>query len=192
MFLRLVLLGCLFMGMYPMNSDSGFKKAVVMLSEDEQALYHLITEYRKIYNLPPIPLSKSLTYVAQQHAYDFVENNPETNVCNLHSWSNQGKWKGCCYKPSGSNASCMWDKPKELTNYIGRGYEISCSVEDPYVMTPDKALKLWKSSPGHLQVIVNKGDWRQVKWNAMGIGMYKGYACVWFGQEVDKDGEPLK
>jgi hypothetical protein len=172
------------------STESNIRKTFVKLSTAELELYNLIMEYRKTYNLPAIPLSKSLTYVAQQHAIDFETNNPETKFCNLHSWSNQGKWKGCCYKDDHSNTTCMVNKPKELTNYKFDGYEISCSVSKPYTMSPEKSLKLWKGSRYHNDVIINKGEWRSVSWSAIGIGMHNGYACVWFGETLDKDGEP--
>jgi hypothetical protein len=61
------------------------------LSVDEQHLYEFIMEYRKSMNLPSIPLSESLTYVAQTHSRDLAENRPDQGKCNLHSWSKKGK-----------------------------------------------------------------------------------------------------
>ena len=72
----------------------------------------------------------------------------------------------------------MWDKPKELSNYEFPGYEISCVSSDE--LTPEEALNTWKLSKAHNNVIVNKGIW-DTKWEAIGIGMYEGYATVWFG-----------
>jgi hypothetical protein len=56
-------------------------------SADERRLYNEIMDYRKSKNLPSIPLSKSLTYVAQMHSRDLAQNNPDQGKCNLHSWS---------------------------------------------------------------------------------------------------------
>ena len=43
----------------------------------------------------------------------------------------------------------------------------------------------WKKSTGHNQVIVNEGIWKKIMWNAIGIGIYKEYAVVWFGEIED-------
>ena len=43
----------------------------------------------------------------------------------------------------------------------------------------------WKGSSAHNAVIVNQGIWHDSNWQAIGVGMYKGYACVWFGNEKD-------
>lgn len=55
------------------------------LSASEQELYDIIMKYRKSRKLPTIPLSESLTYVAQVHARDLVKNRPAHCECNLHS-----------------------------------------------------------------------------------------------------------
>src|SRR5688500_17123131 len=67
------------------------------ISEQEVKLYNLINSYRKGKGLPKIPLSKSLTFVAQTHAQDLSENKIDTGMCNAHSWSAKGKWTSCCY-----------------------------------------------------------------------------------------------
>ncbi|MEA3497116.1 MAG: CAP domain-containing protein, partial [Bacteroidota bacterium] len=67
------------------------------LTEEELKLYNLIIEYRQEKKLPPIPLSPSLTIVAQTHVKDLADNNPDKGRCNTHSWSDKGKWTSCCY-----------------------------------------------------------------------------------------------
>jgi len=148
------------------------------LTGDEKELYNLIMEYRKSKNLSSIPLSSSLTVVAQTHCKDLVDNRPDQGKCNAHSWSNKGKWTPCCYTSDHAQASCMWNKPKELTSYKYAGYEISCVGSN--LLSPLKALETWQGSKGHNDVILNKGAWDSA-WKAIGIGMYKGYATVWFG-----------
>ena len=60
-----------------------------------------------------------------------VDNKPDAPPeCNLHSWSDKGPWSACCYTPDHAQAQCMWDKPSELTNYPGNGYEISAAGYD--------------------------------------------------------------
>jgi len=35
------------------------------------------------------------------------------------------------------------------------------------------------------EVILNHGRWKKYQWNAIGVGIYKGYAALWFGVEHD-------
>ncbi len=85
----------------------------------------------------------------------------------------------------------MWSKPRELTNYDSEGYEIAywtdASVEpDDFA---DKAVKAWKKSPDHNEVIINTKMWKDMEWKAMGVGYYEGYAVVWFGTIYDPEND---
>ncbi len=100
-------------------------------TEEELKLYNLIMEYRQEHNQPVIPLSKSLTIVAQTHVKDLQENRPVHGNCNMHSWSDQGPWTPCCYTPDHAQATAMWNKPRELTAYTGKGYEIAQGLIAP-------------------------------------------------------------
>ncbi len=167
----------------------------VCLSAEEKKLYLLIMDYRKTMKLPNIPTSRSLTYVAQAHSKDLVENTPEKGKCNMHSWSNKGNWKACCYTADHKRPSCMWGKPRELTDYSGDGYEIAAGY-DPgssaeHDLSAEDALELWKNSSAHNAIIINKGIWKKTKWKAIGIGIYKGAATVWFGKVDDLAGEAI-
>jgi len=136
-------------------------------------------------------LSASLTYVAQSHVRDLADNGHITSRCNLHSWSGHGPWTGCCYTEDHKQAACMWNKPRELTDYDSEGYEIAFWTNaelDPAAFA-DRALKAWKHSPDHNEVLVNIRQWKDKEWNAIGIGYYKGYAAVWFGTLPDPEGE---
>lgn len=159
------------------------KQISVCINQDEMALYELINEYRVDNGLEEIELSASLTYVAQEHSRDLSVNQPATDGCNLHSWSGNGDWTECCYNGSGK-ADCMWGKPRELTNYTGNGYEISYYTSGGFDVK--EALKRWKESTGHNALLINDGSWEHVEWNAVGIGIYDGYANVWFGEVHDK------
>jgi hypothetical protein len=168
------------------------------ISTEEQKLYNLIMEYRKKNKLPVIPLSRSLTYVAQQHCKDLQNNKPDLDSkCNAHSWSAKGKWSACCYTSDHKKAACMWDKPKELTSYTDTGFEIAAGSSKPeygggtFVMTAEEALKLWQGSVHHNDVIMNKEMWKDYKWNAIGIGIYKSFSVVWFGASPDTEKEPV-
>jgi uncharacterized protein YkwD len=155
------------------------------LTKEEQKLYDIIMKYRKSKRLVKIPLSKSLTFVAQTHVKDLTLNQPVSEKCNLHSWSSQGDWSACCYRDDHSEAACMWSKPREITKYQGNGYEIS-SWQSIGISAED-ALSIWKESPSHNDVIINKGIWSDNQWKSIGIGIMGQYAVVWFGEEADPE-----
>ena len=150
----------------------------------EKKLYDLIMVYRNENNLPSVPPSKSLTLVAQSHAKDLENNNPNQGNCNMHSWSDQGNWAACCYTDDHAKADCMWDKPREMTSYSGNGYEISYMSSDS--IKPESALNEWKKSSGHNSVVLNQEIWKDLSWSAIGVGVFGHYAVVWFGQEKDE------
>ncbi len=127
-----------------------------------------INAYRVQRGLPEIPVSEELTKVAKAHVADLVANSPE-DACggNLHSWSMTGNWKGGCYNPNDNTTwSIMWDKPKEIAAYPGRGYEISAWAEP--AITSAQAIALWQGSPPHNNVIVNQDIWVDYQWGAIG------------------------
>lgn len=165
------------------------------LSAEEKALYDALMDYRREKGLSDIPLSPSLTYVAQWHVRDLSHARPSNpSSCNLHSWSDEGPWEACCYTSDHARSSCMWNKPRELTGYSGDGYEIAHGyMGDAYAgndVTAEGSLKGWKSSQLHDQVICNKGIWEKVSWKAVGVGIYRDFAVVWFGRVADD--QPFK
>jgi len=173
----------------PVRYDfTAYRQKTVVITGEEQQLYRIIMEYRAEKNLPSIPLSVALTYVAQTHAGDLAENYQPGGRCNLNSWSKQEGWSSCCYLKGHSQADCMWNKPRELTTYPADGFEIVfCSAVNP---TPEAAFKHWKNNPLNDCVIRNTGTWSETTWQAIGIGVYKNYITVWLGKEPDNDGEP--
>jgi uncharacterized protein YkwD len=161
----------------------------VCLSPEEKKLYDLMMAYRKTKGLDAIPLSARLTQVAHVHAKDLAENHDLTqDRCNLHSWSKKGKWTSCCYTADHKQAACMWNKPHEIAGYESNGYEISYYFSAG--ADAESGLEGWKQSTGHNQMIINDGIWKKIKWNAIGIGFYKEYGVVWFGDL--KDETPLE
>ena len=144
--------------------------------------------YRKEKNLPPIPLSSKLTQVAQAHARDLATNYKfdVNNKCNPHSWSKKGKWSSCCYTSDHKQAQCMWDKPKEIAGYESPGYEIAYYSSKG--ATAEEGLTGWQKSPSHNPLIINSGMWEKANWKAIGIGFYKEYGIVWFGEIADEAG----
>jgi uncharacterized protein YkwD len=184
LFYCLLFLGASFM----MGSRSLQPGDKVQLTAEELKLYKSIMAYRAQYGLSAIPLSSSLTEVAHIHARDIEINHPDSVPgCNMHSWSAKGKWQSCCYTPDHAQKQCMWNKPRELTSYTGNGFEIAAQNSD--LIDAAEALALWKQSKFHNDLLLNKGFYTR-KWNAMGIGIYKNYAVVWVGHEVDSSGQP--
>jgi uncharacterized protein YkwD len=166
----------------------------LQLNEAEVELTRLINDYRSSRQLPSISLSASLSLVARLHVYDLALNYKPGSKCNLHSWSGNGHWSSCCYTSDHRKAACMWGKPRELSRYKGDGYEIAFfsnyEYDSPSGIVND-ALKGWKTSRGHNDLIVNLGKWETVEWKAMGVGVYHGFVVVWFGEETDPAGEPM-
>lgn len=166
------------------ESGQTSKENFAIADAEERKLYSLIMQYRRQLDLPDIPLSTSLTYVANLHVHDLMQHGPDAGDCNSHSWSNKGNWSACCYTSDHAEAKCMWSKPRELTRYQGNGYEIASWSSAG--IDAISALEIWKGSYHHNHVIINQGPWTK-KWNAIGIGLYKNYAVVWFGREEDPE-----
>lgn len=160
------------------------------ISDQELRLYRMINEYRHRYDLPPIPLSASLCYVASAHVKDLFFHHPDQEPCNFHSWSDKGPWKAFCYPKDENKKNSVWDKPKEITPYKGKGYEI-VYWENSQVDI-DSVMNLWKSVNYFNSFLMSTGKWQGTKWEAIGIGIYENYACAWFGQIPDPLGPPLK
>lgn len=178
---------------YAMRLDSinaNFTVDKVTLNAEEYKLALMINEYRKARKLPPVKISRSLSYVAQLHANDlYLYDKKIKKSCNIHSWSDKGKWMPVDYYPDHRNQEGMWNKPKELTKYTGKGYEIAFgSDKKDYILSAHEAMAGWKKSINHNAVIINKNMWQDIKWTCIGIGVHKNYACIWFGQEEDPEG----
>ena len=156
------------------------------LESEEIQLLNLVNEYRAENGLPPIPPSKGLTTVANRHTIDLAENIGQVT----HTWSD------AVYDSSNSNTwSAMWSAPQRFnTGYPGNGYEniVGYGGFDTPDMTAETALEEWKNSPLHNDVILNQGQWTDRQWNALGVGLYEGYGALWFGEEIDPTGEPIR
>lgn len=160
----------------------------VCLDEQEIKLVNLINQLRVQNNLPIIALSRSLSFVAKLHVYDLQLNKQDTSICNAHSWSDKGKWTSCCYNSYVLKNNCMWDKPKELTSYNFRGYELVYNEEG--IVSADSVFKLWKSSEEVLDMLLSRASHSDKKWLAIGIGVSENYVSVWFGQRLDPTPKP--
>lgn len=153
-------------------------------------LYAAINSYRQGLALTAIPLSPQLTAVAQAHVRDLIANfatdpNYTGPDCNPHGWSNQGQWTGGCYKNSDATTfPIMWNKPGEISNYPGNGFEILFG-NGAGTATAAAALQAWQASPAHHDVIINQGIWKDHPWQAIGVWVEGGWAAVWFGEQPD-------
>ncbi len=161
----------------------GFSESGVRDASASEALAETINAYRVEMGLPEIKVSRWLNEVAELHVRDLEENSPDRGRCNMHSWSKSRRWSSCCYRMEDPDEACMTSKPREITGwrYEGKAYEIAAwsSAE----MAPEYALQLWKESPGHHDVIVNRGSWSAATWRSMGAAMSEHYAVVWFGEQ---------
>ncbi|NBN78394.1 DUF4214 domain-containing protein [Microvirga tunisiensis] len=151
----------------------------------EMELYTLIMSYRQANGLGTIPLSKALTATAGRHALDTVYN---MGTFSGHSWSDAPY--------SSANPNSMWKAPQRIgTGYNSNGYEISHGFIGTNVaildVDPTAALQGWKASPDHNNVLLNKADWSGLTWKAIGVGIHKGVAHVWFGADTDPTGTPV-
>jgi hypothetical protein len=163
------------------------------LNKTEETMAASLNQYRRKKGLKPVPLSVSLSWVARKHVEDLAVHYEYGSECNLHSWSQNEAWTSCCYDNGHKDAECMWDKPRELTSYTGDGYEIAFFSTHDYenaLSFVNDALEGWKTSPGHHDVILNRGKWRTAEWNAMGIGANDEFIVVWFGEKKDSAGPP--
>jgi len=147
------------------------------VDSEETTLYNLVNEYRAEKGLDAISLSPALSLVANRHVRDLQENAGSLT----HSWSN------CRYDSSDSSTyPCMWEAPQRLgTSYSGNGYENAYASSG--AATAAGALAGWKESTAHNETILNQSIWKDITWNALGVGIYQGYAVIWFGNEVDNN-----
>ncbi len=156
------------------------------IKEQEMKLFGMVNEYRKVYGLPPIPLSRSLCYVASLHVKDLYLHHSENSSCNLHSWSGKGFWKPFCYPQDENKKNSVWDKPREITRYPSKGYEIV--YWENTTPKPDSILLTWTMESYFNDFLMNTGIWEGKRWNAFGVAIYENYASAWFGEVADPEG----
>lgn len=181
----LLLLGFSFSG--SIIAQNGVPKDFCITKKEKQ-LFDLINLIRSDYDKPELQLSNSLSYVAKLHVEDLQQNNPDTSICTLSSWSDKGEWNSCCYNKYVFDPNCMWDKPKELTNFKYRGYELASYFEEG--LNPDSVYNLWCDSKEALNMILTNGTYKKKKWLCAGVGISDNYVCLWFAQRKDPDKEP--
>ncbi len=152
----------------------------------EQQLYALIDNYRNENEAHTIEISKKLTFVAKLHARDLYHNRIDRDSCSMQSWSDKGFWNACCFSErDNAKQSCMWDKPKEITGYGGKAYEVIYNGGSE----PKRIMELWKGSSFYSDILKNAGRYANKDWAAIGIGQYKNVTVVWFGEIEDEENE---
>ncbi len=159
------------------------------LSNAEIQLFEKINELRLNYEKEALQLSTSLSFVAKTHVNDLQTNHPDTSVCNLSSWSDKGIWSPCCYNSYIPDPDCMWDKPKELTNFTYRGYELVVFFDDSPLV--DSVITLFSESKEVLDMILTQGNYKNKKWVTCGVGLNEHYVSIWFAQRKDPAPTPV-
>ncbi len=159
------------------------------ISNNEYRLFNLIDSLRSENELPELQLSISLSFVAKTHVKDLNDNNPDTSICNMNSWSDKGNWTACCHNKYLPDPECIVEKPSELTNYTGEGHELA--YWEFGNASADSVFRLWNELDQTRNFLLNQEKWNSYKWKAIGIGIYNGYASVWLGEAIDKSGNPL-
>lgn len=168
------------------------------LTEQEAELAQMINQWREKNDLPSIPFSRALYTVAKWHVIDlalFAPHSEKTDSrglpCDLHSWSDKGEgrgwWEPVCYTPDHMYAKQMWSKPKEIAGYTGGSYENIYWTSAP--LSPGMVISFWENRAGEREMILEQKEWKNSKWKAMGVGMYKGFAALWLGDRSYEEDE---
>ena len=158
------------------------------ITPQEQHLFNSLNTLLTDYGKKPLKLSASLSYVAKLHVEDLLNNRPDTSICNLSSWSDKGNWTPCCFNRYVPSQECMWKKPKELTPYPYRGYELAGYFQDEFNV--DTVVNVWSSQREVLDMLLATGYYAKKEWACMGVAMNQHYVSVWFGQRPDKVKSP--
>lgn len=160
------------------------------INKEEAKFHRTVTGYRISQNLTAIPLSASLTSLAKNHLRD-LETFPPTSECSYHSWSDKGSWTSCCHTNNLPSRECMYRKAREITDYKDNSFElIYFEPEENPINITDKALKLWKQQSEQNDILMNRGEWKNITWRAIGIAIGKQFIILWLGAEKDTKETP--
>lgn len=183
---------------------SGCIPSLDSLAGEFGELARQINQYRRDHGKTAIPISAKLSCVAFVHIFDLTVNHPDLTYQTdaerarrerpLHSWTPvEGRSGGRFDLADARTYSIMWDKPREIAGYPGRGYEIATYGNT----SAADAIRTWEGSAPHLDVILNRGMWAARTWRALGAYYVVGddptrqnYACAWFGEENDPESIP--
>jgi len=153
-------------------------------SEEAVELVDLINTWRRDNDEKKIALSPSMCTVADAHVTDLIENQPNQGNCSHFSWSDAGEWTPCCYDLAAPDGTCIWNKPMEITGYPVNGYEV-ISTDGDDENTPAEAFGAVTANEDIADQMLERGDWSQRSWGAIGAAIKGPYASIWFGEERD-------
>ncbi len=169
------------------------------LNETEAELIQLVNEYRQQNAVDPVPVSATLTEVAQWHVVDHAYATEVTGdygsdpSCNLHTWYGgppAAPYGTCCYTADQSQAQCMWDKPAEISggSYAAIGFEIAA------VGATDAAgaLALWTNTAPFDDFLLGQGIWAGRTFRALGVGVdeERRRYFLWMAEQPDAAPDP--
>jgi hypothetical protein len=142
------------------------------ISSPEKELYQIVNEYRVQNDLSQVPLSETLSVVANRHLLDLVINVKSFT----HGWSN------CAYDMKDQKTwDCVFESPKRLNSgYSGKGYE-NLYRNKTGNASAILAIDAWKKSDIHNSLILNLKTFKDMKFDALGIAINGQYAALWFG-----------
>jgi hypothetical protein len=143
---------------------------------EEIRLHQLVNELRARNGLPTLLYSISLSAVANRHARDLDENLHQLT----HSFSD------CPYNEQNPGTySCMWGAPQRIrTVFPGKGFELAFYISTGQALADD-VMAAFEKDQYNNSVLLNQGPWSAVHFSSLGVGIYNGYATLWFGQEAD-------
>eukprot|EP00091_Calanus_sinicus_P022632 TRINITY_DN7269_c0_g1_i2.p1 TRINITY_DN7269_c0_g1~~TRINITY_DN7269_c0_g1_i2.p1 ORF type:complete len:136 (-),score=32.04 TRINITY_DN7269_c0_g1_i2:111-494(-) len=90
-----------------------------------------VNEHRRKNGLGALPTNNCLCQTADKHTKQLVAG---------QAW--RLNWASCTHNGRGK---CMWNKPKEICGYQGKGFENWAGYPEGYdaIMYPNQALNLW-------------------------------------------------
>jgi hypothetical protein len=193
---RLIVSIIIWVAVLPVGVSIGQYEPAGCLNQDEELMAQLVNDYREANFLTEIPLSQTLTLVAQWHLADHDYATEVTGEygsdpsCSQHSWYGipGAPYTSCCYTGDPADYACMWDKPREISGnvYTENGFELAAFG----YADVEAALQAWQNSPPHNDMILNQGMWSSFVWRAMGMGVSSDRYFVWFSTLEDPAGSP--
>jgi len=194
----------------PTNGDWDWCSRSDLDKEYRDGIFPLIdavNSYRRANGLRNLECDAVLVEVAYIHVQDQETAGIESSTCekNGHNWLSTIGWtladiatllpqysddvgniKTCCYKTDG--ADCMRKKPNELYSwYKPHGFEVSVVLgSDLSGASAQAAAKgavgSWKTSKGHNDVLMAKGNWKNKNWKNIGCFRRGKWVNCWLSE----------
>lgn len=131
---------------------------IILATSISSEICNYVNIFRQENNLDSIPLSPTMTWVAETHYNNLVTNNHNVfnQTCNLHSWYRDDSLliEDCCFP---QKTSCMAYMPRDLTinwpnPYTGNAVENAHASSGSGFFggsSPYSVVESWKNSPPH-------------------------------------------